>query len=275
MIKKLLMYSLFIAPIACNSKALEKIVLTSENSISLRMPVTDKTVAQLSQELLELSENAPKDKPLYLIQYTPGGSIAAGLSFIAVAKSIPQEVKTINIFSASMGFQIAQNLGERLVVENSIMMSHLAYGGTEGTIPGSIQTSLDVWYKIIYDLDVTASSRMKTSLKSYRSSIQNELWVYGNDNLKFHLADRMVKVSCGKSLQGTKEDVYNTMFGPVTVVRSKCPMITGILDVRAEGSSVSTFNNSDLQRALFLLNSNVVQFTKEFIVNGKFNTLGL
>lgn len=116
-----------------STPALSKtIILTNKNTVSLSGPIDGRLVAKVFSEIQDLdTENENKD-PIYLFLNTPGGSIQAGFELIDNTKQINRPVHTITKFSASMGFQIVQNLGDRYILGNGAMMSHEAHGGFEG-----------------------------------------------------------------------------------------------------------------------------------------------
>lgn len=253
--------------------AQDKIKLTQENTVVLNWVVEDQSIAKLTQQIFELSAELPKDKPIYLVLDTPGGSVPAGTNFIDSVKGVPQEIKTISLFAASMGFQIAENLGERLVTDNSTMMSHLAAGGLEGTIPGSVNTRLAFWEGIIGQLDSNAAKRLKLSESAYMRKIQNEYWVHGSDNVKQGLADRVVVLSCDKSLNGTTTEEIPTIFGTVVVERARCPLVRGVISAKVAGQA-SRLEESNAYKAFLLFLNDKSGFTEQFIVTGKFGSLG-
>lgn len=274
MLKKLFLS--LVTLVSVQAIAQDKLVLNSENTVVLNWVVTDQSVAQLTQQIFAISQSLPKSKPIYLVLDTPGGSVQAGNALIDGLKGIPQEVKTVNLFSASMGFQIAQNLGERLVTTNSTMMSHLAAGGIEGTIPGSLNARLEYWSSISEKLDVQAAKRLHLSKAEYAAKIQNEYWVYGEDNVTQKLADRLVTVSCDDTMNGVTTSKVETMFGMVDVDRAKCPMARGILSARVSKEEFlgSPYDAATFVKALFLLVNDKAEFTRQYIINGKFQNAG-
>lgn len=88
----------------------ETIVLTEDNHILFTGPVNDTSVAQAQIKLGELSKKLSDDEVIYLVLDTPGGSVSAGNLFIDYAKSLPQKIKPICIFCASMGYHLFQSL---------------------------------------------------------------------------------------------------------------------------------------------------------------------
>lgn len=269
--KKLLLTLFLLAGISHAKPKEDTLVLTERNTIVLNWTVSEESIARLTQQLLEKSQDLRDDEPIYLVLDTPGGSINAGNSFITAAKAIKQEVKTINLFSASMGFQIAQNLGERLVVENGILMSHRAAGGFRGQFPGELDTQFNFWKGITKRLDVVASNRMDMSLEEYRSLIHDEYWVEGKQAVEDGAADRLVSVTCDKTLSGSADGSLETPFGTLRYKYSKCPIARGFYDV---GFSLQTYPVSmeaiQYRQMLFNLVNDKESFVENYIVNGAY-----
>jgi ATP-dependent Clp protease protease subunit len=208
-----------------------KITLKDTNVVTLRGPFTYGSVTPVQVRLLELSRTLPKNSPIFLFLDTPGGSVSAGMQLINTAKSIPQKVVTITNFSASMGFVTAQLLGPRVILPNGVFMSHRAYAGVEGQIPGELNTRVDYITESIVDIEKICAARMGISHKKYSSMIVNEYWTFGKAAVKQGAADFVGKVVCDSSLSGTQQLKVDTMFGPVNVTFSKCPLVSGPLSV--------------------------------------------
>lgn len=207
-----------------------KIILNKNNSVTLTGEITSETVGAVMLRLQEL-DNFSKS-PIYLVLNTPGGSIFDGLELISFAKSLNRPVHTINIFSASMGFQIAQHLGNRYVTEFSELMSHKARGGFQGEFPGQLDSRYVHILNFINDMDNQAVARTKgkQTLKSYRELYENEYWAKGTKAVKDGFADEIVSVQCDSTLKGV--ETRKIYFGPylVTLSFARCPMITVPVD---------------------------------------------
>lgn len=206
-------------------------VVTMEESdtVLLRDEVNDASVGAVIKQLRALDQKG-SDKPIYLFLDTPGGDIQAGLDLIQAAKSLHRPVNTITSFAASMGFQIAQNLNDRLITENGVLMSHHARGGVQGEFGGSGKSQLDsrysFWLKRLRELDEKTVSRTKgkQTLKSYQESYENELWLNGQEAVDGGYADRVVGLRCGKSLSGSTIQTVNFLGLEFKVIFSKCPL---------------------------------------------------
>lgn len=264
------------ALLLANSAALAKprtlLVLNKRNTLVLRGVVSSSSVAKLQVEILEMSLRLKPTDTIYLILDTPGGSIQAGVELIDFIHGIPQRVKTVTLFAASMGFQIAQNLDERLILPSGTMMSHRASGQFSGEFPGELTVTLEFWLKEINRLDQIAASRMKMSKKSYQKLIRDEYWARGADAAKDKSADRVILARCDKSFEGTSEVELGSFLGMTFYgTMSNCPLITGVLKVRADAGASPDDNNEEAHNMCSLYVSDRTNFVKRYVTTGKLN----
>ncbi len=209
------------------------VVLNSRNSLSLRGEVSDESVSKVIKQLRQLDTDREAGKPVYLVLYTPGGSVQAGLELFEAAKGLRRPVKTITIFAASMGFQAAQSLEERLILESGVLMSHKAAGGHTGEFDSGNESQLDnrigLWKQRVKDLDLKTVERTKgkQTLQSYMKAYENELWLTGKQAVEGGYADRIVTVRCDGTLNASEEQVFGSPGMEVRVKFSRCPLQTG------------------------------------------------
>ena len=108
--------------------------LLKERVIFLVGEVNDQTANLVVAQLLFLeSENPDKYFSFYI--NSPGGSVAAGMSFYDTMQSIKPDVSTLCVgFAASMGaFLLAAGAkGKRFSLPNSKVMIHQVLGGARG-----------------------------------------------------------------------------------------------------------------------------------------------
>jgi ATP-dependent protease ClpP protease subunit len=236
---------------ALKTKRVERLLLNARSTLTFRGVVTSEKIATMQLELIEMSRKLNVGETIYLVLDTPGGEIDAGKQFIDTTKSIPQEVKTITVFAASMGFQFVQNMGERLIVPSGTLMSHRArFGGLSGQVPGEYITRLNYGYRGVLKLDVNAAERMGLSLEKYQALVHDEYWVDGQDAVEDHAADRMVLARCDESFNGTSEELLGEMFGvKIYGVMSKCPIYTGILALKMHGGESDPVARSKAEAA--------------------------
>lgn len=218
----------------------KEIKLTADNTAVLRQSFNSSSVTELKKDLLALDANLKSGYPIYLVLYTPGGSIQKGLELFEFVKGLNRPVHTITIFAASMGFQTVQSLGTRYILKYGVLMSHKARGGFQGEFGGGL-SQLDsrygMWLKRIDMLDKVTVARTggKQTLQSYRASYDNELWLNGPEAVEKGYADEVATVSCDSTLSSQeKSQVFDLGFFRVNVTFSGCPIITSPLKVSAE-----------------------------------------
>jgi len=212
-----------------------EVVLTESNHVAFSGPVNDQSVAEAQVKLGQLSKKLSKSDTIYLVIDSPGGSIAAGNLFIDFARSVPQKIKPICLFCASMGYHMFQSFDERIVYPSSTLMSHRAsLGGLSGQIPGELDSRL-AWIKSeIDEMDEHVAKRIGVPVAKYKKLIHDELWLTGTAAVKQRHADTVAKIRCDNDLvTQTDEHKLELPFFGITVKfkTSKCPLITGIIDL--------------------------------------------
>ena len=218
----------------------KEIKLTADNTAVLRQSFNASSVTALKQDLLALDANLKSGYPIYLVLYSPGGSIQKGLELFEFVKGLNRPVHTVTIFAASMGFQTVQSLGKRYILKYGVLMSHKARGGFEGEFGGGL-SQLDsrygMWLKRIDMLDKVTVDRTngKQTLKSYRAAYENELWLNGPEAVAKGYADEVATVSCDATLANKEvAQIVDLGFFKVNVTFSACPIITSPLSVKAQ-----------------------------------------
>jgi ATP-dependent protease ClpP protease subunit len=220
--------------------------------------------------MLELSAKLPRDAVIYLVLDTPGGEIEAGSRFIDAAHGIPQKVKTITLFAASMGYHIAQELDERLITVHGTLMSHRAKAGEiSGEIPGNLVTRVNALLRDLDLADARIARRLGMSLEDYKEMIRDEYWVVGPDAVEQRSADGLANIHCAPDLQGTEIITVNTIFGAVDVTLSKCPAISGPLGI-AIHNDVPKDKQKEVRDIVTKMLTDKETFVHEYITTGQF-----
>lgn len=226
--------------ILCFSAGAKEVKLTADNTVVLRSSFNSSSVTKLKQDLLKLNANLKSGYPIYLVLYTPGGSIQKGLELFEFVKGLNRPVHTVTIFAASMGFQTVQSLGKRYILKYGVLMSHKARGGFAGEFGGGL-SQLDsrygLWLRRVDMLDKVTVSRTggKQTLKSYRAAYDNELWLNGPEAVDQGYADALVTVSCDVTLTSKRVlQVFDLGFFRIKAYFSGCPIITSPVSVSGE-----------------------------------------
>jgi ATP-dependent Clp protease, protease subunit len=223
----------------------DSVVLSKDNVIVLNTQVDGESTAaviskakELDLALSGLKERYTGKKPLYIFLNTPGGSIQSGLEMIEALNGLGRPVNTITLFAASMGFQIAQNLGDRLILRNGVLMSHRAKGGFEGEFGGQFPSQVDsrfaLWNSRINELDQKTVGRTngKQTLESYRKQYANEMWLTGSQSVAQGYADKVVNVKCDKTLDGVTTHELSFLGIPIQYDLDNCPLNTSPMNIR-------------------------------------------
>lgn len=237
--KKLITLLLLLPALAMSMKTIE---LNSSNNINFNQDFNGMFVAKKQIEAISKCAAKP-GKVIYVVAYTPGGSISAGQLFFDTLRGLPCTFHTITVFAASMGYQMAQNLGKRYILPSGTLMSHRgSVGGLSGEIGGELDSVLRNIKKTIEEMETIASNRVGITLKQYKEAIRDELWMTAEEAVKTNHADEIVTVRCTRSLMGSYIETINTMFGSLQVEFSKCPVIVAPLSVKgSNGSSEERF----------------------------------
>lgn len=251
-----------------SSEKLEIIELTDKNTVIMDQVFSDNSVSEVMIKIQKLSENMKANETIYLVMNTPGGSVDAGLRMLSFIKALPQKVKTLTLFSASMGFQTVQQLDERLILDTGTLMSHRATFGCQGEAEGEIESCMNWVMSMVHDLDQKAAARMQMSTQDYKELIRDEYWAYGDKAVTDKAADRKVLAKCGSSLMGSRNVVFDTMFGSFDVEMSRCPLIPGFLSVKAQGN-VKPEDKSKAMEYIRMLLANKKQFVNKYIVTNE------
>jgi ATP-dependent Clp protease protease subunit len=232
--------------------------LNENNTISFNQVFTAGYVATKQIEAMILcSKNIGKE--INIVLNTPGGSISAGQLYFDTLNALPCTFNTITLFSASMGYQTVQNLGKRYILPSGTLMSHRAsISGLSGELGGELDSIMELLKNNVKEMELVAAKRVGISLEKYRSDISDELWLTGSEAVKKGHADEVILVKCDSSLMSSRIERYNSLFGPLLVEFSNCPIITAPLGVRrarnaAQVKSVYDDYENMKKRVLFTL----------------------
>lgn len=212
------------APARADTIALEK-----DNTFVIRGEVTGAGMNKLSHQILE-----SKADKVYLFIDSPGGSIFAGLKFMEAVKATDKKVICVANTAISMAFAIFQGIcSERLIMENAVLMQHVASYGLEGQEPNNFTFS-----KFLHSMAVALyagqAKRMGMSYNDFYGKIRDDWWMWGDEAIANNAADRVVSVKCSKDmLSSYSTETINVLFFTIKLKFSNCPLISGPAGVSA------------------------------------------
>lgn len=230
----------------------DSVTLNASNLIVLNGEVNGENVSAAISKAKELCNASKggiakkvglggKETRLKLWLYTPGGSIQYGLELNEAMNGLGCPVDTVTLFAASMGWQIAQSLGERLILRNGVMMSHHATGQEQGEFGGSVRTQMEnrqqLWLDRVRELDEQTVKRTngKQTYETYTKEYDHEMWLTGSKSVAEGYSDRVVTVNCDTTLNGVDTHTASFMGIPIQYDLDKCPINTSPMNVRVGG----------------------------------------
>ena len=209
----------------------EKIILTERNTVSLKGEINMITAGKVIGDILNLRKSNPEGK-LYLVINSPGGEIDSGLQLVDFLNT-QKNIIPIAINAASMASAIFESMNERLIIGGATLMFHRAAGTFSGYFSeGEVESRLAYAKKMVLRLEKINSKALHLSLEEYRKQVTVELWMYGDEAITKHAADRVVEPVCDSSLISKQvSEERQSLFGSVSIVWSACPLITLPLSV--------------------------------------------
>jgi len=246
----LLCLTLFALPVFAKQT---KIVLTSSNMVSINYQIDEEATSKAGFEIFTKCLANP-GKDIFLVLYTPGGSVTAGMNFIDFVKSLDCKVNTITIFAASMGYQIVENFHKRYMIPSGILMSHRAsLSGLSGQIPGELESRMNFYKDFLGQLDESAAERVGITVAEYQKKVYDELWMPSRTAVRTNHADEIANVSCDKSLAGSDVVEIKVLFWSFKVELAKCPLIIGPISVKQDtAGKASTYFNPMMIKEIWL-----------------------
>jgi ATP-dependent Clp protease, protease subunit len=233
-----------------------KIILSKNNVLVLNTEVDGTSVAEIIAKAKQLDNDLNKGlkivsntKPLYLFLNSPGGSIQSGLELIEALKGIDRPIHTITLFAASMAFQIAQNLDDRLILKNGVLMSHHAAGGFEGSFggvqPSQVDSRYQLWLDRVKELDEQTVSRTngKQTYESYTKQYDHEMWLTGTKSVQQGYADRVVVIKCDLTLSGVTTHHINFLGLDIAYDLDNCPINTSPMNIHVAAPDGKVLTN--------------------------------
>lgn len=227
-----------------------QIMLTNQNLVSIRTPITSESVSKAIMELGNLEES----NEINLFLSTPGGSVVAGYQLVDYLNNLNQSGKTINCIAdtaISMGFVIFQECpGDRLVLPSSILMQHQMSSGFRGDLV-NMKNDFEFTKRMFEKSIIKQAKRIKMDPNRFYQLIHDDWWLDGEDAIINNVADKIVHLDCSSTLKTKKENVKleHPFFGEFILTFSKCPLNRHPLSVQNKNNLVN-FTSSEISDLL-------------------------
>lgn len=207
------------------------LTFTKDNFVTLRGEIDDEVIGALIGNIQK-----KKADVVYLFIDSPGGNIMAGLEFINYLKHTDKKVHCVVKVAISMAFAITQFCEKRLVVEDAVAMQHVASYSLGKDREANNYSMAGFIRKISQYLDQKQAERIGMDLKEFKEKTNDDWWLYtGKEIVDSHVADEVIETKCSSELFGMTLKTYaNTMFGPIELVWSGCPMIGVPLSIKEQ-----------------------------------------
>lgn len=182
-------YFLFFCIMACiplsKTKNTDKTIihLTNDNFVSLRGPVTSQSIAELTSNLLDKTDNER-----YIYINTNGGNVDAGMHLINVIQDLQNNNINVNCIAdtaISMGFVIFQSCSKRYVLSYSTLMQHqMSLGGMKGKLL-ELNSYMNHVNKMEDIINKMQANRINITQKDFEEKINNDWWLTSKESIEF------------------------------------------------------------------------------------------
>jgi ATP-dependent protease ClpP protease subunit len=223
------------------------VVLDSHSTITLRGTVTNKTVSETISKIL-----TSKEDTVTLFLSSPGGSVIDGAQLISTIRSVNKKVVCVTDMSASMSFVILQACDERVVLESSILMQHVASFGVSYQQEPNAVSFVKFIQNITSAMDAAQAKRMEMPVSKFKQLIRDDYWLFGSQAVQAKAADRVAQVVCSPELVSKEEVEEVSVWGATIVVKwSACPLISSPRSVSVKRyTSLSPLQEEELSKKL-------------------------
>ena len=173
--------------------------LLKDRIILIGSGIDDNLANLIVAELLYLqSEDPKKDIDMYI--NSPGGSVTAGLAIYDTMQILSCDIKTYCVGQASsMGAVLlcAGTKGKRYALENSRIMIHQPWGGTEGTA-SDIEIQAKEILRLKSALQGILSSHTGQPVKKIQADTERDFFMSAQEAKDYGIVDNVFKKNAAK-----------------------------------------------------------------------------
>ncbi|AYV84605.1 MAG: Clp protease [Hyperionvirus sp.] len=195
--------------------------LKEDNFVVIRGHINGPSATKVIEEMWEHQN----DEELYVYISSPGGFVSSGMEIVRMMQSLTEngvKVKCIADTALSMGFVIFQYCPVRLVMPSSILMQHQLSMNLRGPI-NHVVSYLQFVKSMEEIIDSYQAKRLELTVPDFLTKIGYDWWLYGENAIKNKAADSVANVICDFE-KGYVDEVYQTIFGEITVTYLNCPL---------------------------------------------------
>jgi ATP-dependent protease ClpP protease subunit len=182
------------------------------NFFSIDKDISQNNCQKWSKNLTSILTNS---ESVYVYIDSNGGSVEAGNKLINLFDYYIKNGKKIDCIAKnafSMAFQIFQSCSTRYIVPSSILMQHqISLSSIKGQLTNTLNY-LKMIQTISDDLNKRSAKRIDMPFDDYVKLIQTDWWTYGDDILKYRLADSVINIGCDFNLYNMYYDEIETDF---------------------------------------------------------------
>jgi ATP-dependent protease ClpP protease subunit len=211
---------------------IQEITLTEKNTYVLSGEINSESAGAFIREL----QTNPSPE-LYIYITSPGGSVLDGIKMISAMGASKKKITCIADVAISMATAIFHACPVRVITESSVIMQHQASYGIPLMPEKQVESFVNFSQQMIGFIQTLQANRQHMSVKELQDRIENNWWIFGINAFETDSADVLGLLSCSASMINSIEDRnVMTMFGPVAVTFSKCPLIENPVAIKAKSS---------------------------------------
>lgn len=208
---------------------LQNIKLNKNNFFAIREVVSPASISKAIMDISFLQDKNPYLKEYYLVLDTPGGSVVSGNELIDYMNYLNNTGIHINCIAKkaiSMGFVILQSCpGIRLALPSSMLMQHQMSTLMMGNIL-NIESDMKYSKRLYEKMLIKQSHRIGVEPDTFLDKTRDDWWLDGEMALENNVVDKLVNLGCSGDLIKTQITIEReTLFGPISIKTSKCPII--------------------------------------------------
>lgn len=167
--------------------------------------------------------------PLYIVFFSPGGSVDAGLMLYETVKAYTN-IHTIVIRGYSMAAILPQLIpGKRYIIETGEIMFHrISFAANRQQNPDQAQSLLNSVKALEAFIERKVLARTGLTVEEYRRKSNEEWWVNAQEAIDRNLMDEEVTIKCSKELlkQRTTITIQPLPFlPPMEIESAECPLL--------------------------------------------------